>query len=355
MSRTVRSKSLIVSLFALVLVGVAAVPAHAQLSGSAKGRVFDDKGARNEASVTLTYLDDKTVPPITVVTEDDTSVGTSSAGTGGTMGGGPGWWYANGLLVGKWQVEVRYKNLVGTTKYPLNITNGEMATCDNITLKSEAAAPKADPAAEAARVKAVADAKRKAQIDALAELFKQADKAIDEGNYDLAVEKMTAVQKEVKECAPCEDRLGTIHKKKGELDLAEASFKKAIELDPTLADPYSALAEIYNEQKKFDDAAKMSQKANELLGATATGGNAQTLYNQGVILWNQGKAAEAQPLFEKAIQLDPKYPDAYFQLGMVLLNQGKLKDAVKPFEKYLELDPKGKNADTVRALLPTIK
>jgi tetratricopeptide (TPR) repeat protein len=65
------------------------------------------------------------------------------------------------------------------------------------------------------------------------------------------------------------------------------------------------------------------------------------IFNQGIILWNQSKAPEAQVQFEKAAQLDPKMADAQYFLGMTLVNQGKLPDAKKPFETYLSLAPTG--------------
>ena len=48
------------------------------------------------------------------------------------------------------------------------------------------------------------------------------------------------------------------------------------------------------------------------------------MFNQGVILWNQSKVAEAQPIFEKAAKLDPKLADAHYWLGMANLNEGKM-------------------------------
>ena len=73
----------------------------------------------------------------------------------------------------------------------------------------------------------------------------------------------------------------------------------------------------------------MSAKAAAAGGA---GGNADAIYNQGIILWNQGKIAEAKVKFEEAIKANPNHADAHFQLGMALLNEGKLPEAVAAFE-----------------------
>jgi tetratricopeptide (TPR) repeat protein len=79
------------------------------------------------------------------------------------------------------------------------------------------------------------------------------------------------------------------------------------------------------------------------------------IFNQGIILWNQSKAVEAQAQFEKVTQLDPKNADAQYFLGMTLVNQGKLPEAKKPFETYLSLAPTGQYADQVKGLLQVIK
>ena len=49
------------------------------------------------------------------------------------------------------------------------------------------------------------------------------------------------------------------------------------------------------------------------------------LYNQGVILFNAGKFAEAKTQFEAAVKADPTMGMAQYQLGMTALNLGQLR------------------------------
>ena len=69
-------------------------------------------------------------------------------------------------------------------------------------------------------------------------------------------------------------------------------------MKPDDAEAYNGLANVYNAQRKFDEAAAASAKANELAaaapGGAGGGGSADSLYNQGVILWNSGKIADAK-------------------------------------------------------------
>jgi len=129
-------------------------------------------------------------------------------------------------------------------------------------------------------------------------------------------------------------------------------------LKPDLAEAYSGLASLYNAQRKFDLAATASAKATELSGAgagSAGGGNADALFNQGVILWNGGKIADAKKAFQSAIAANPNHAEAHYQLGMALVNEGNLAAAASEFETYVKLAPEGPNAATAKSLMAQLK
>src|SRR5439155_10597624 len=128
--------------------------------------------------------------------------------------------------------------------------------------------------------------------------------------------------------------------KNKEFGEAEAAYKKAIEQKADYADAYAGLASIYNAQRKFDLAATASAKATEfsstLGGGNTAGGNADALFNQGVVLWNGGKVAEAKKAFESAVAANPNHAEAHYQLGMALVNEGNLAGAAGEFETYVK-------------------
>jgi len=219
------------------------------------------------------------------------------------------------------------------------------------------AAVAASPETEAAN-------KRAAEVNALA---KEADDAVAAGKFDEAITMLTSIVTKKAEknepCAACYMKIGEVQIKQKQEDKAEASFLKAIEQDPKLRDPYVQLASLYNSQRKFDEAAKMSAKANELGGAAGGaggGGDATSLYNAGIINWNAGKYPEAKEEFAKAVKLDPKMANAQYYLGMAIFNlasSGKatMADAKAPFQEYLKLAPTGEFAEVAKAILATIK
>ena len=128
-----------------------------------------------------------------------------------------------------------------------------------------------------------------------------------------------------------------------------------VELKPDAAEGYTGLAGVYNAQKKFDLAAEASTKASQLSGGAAGGGGAEASYNQGVILFNSGKFAEAKTQFEAATKADPNMGMAHYQLGMTALNLGQIPEAVSALESYLKVDPNGAKAGEVKAALPALQ
>jgi tetratricopeptide (TPR) repeat protein len=118
------------------------------------------------------------------------------------------------------------------------------------------------------------------------------------------------------------------------------------------AEALNALSTLYNNQKRFEEASAMSAKA-----ATASGGSgsADATFNQGIILWNQGKIADAKVKFEETIKMNANHADAHYQLGMALLNEGKLAEAVAEFETYVKLAPDGQYATQAKGMIAQLK
>jgi tetratricopeptide (TPR) repeat protein len=197
-------------------------------------------------------------------------------------------------------------------------------------------------------------AAEKQELQVVAAAATAAQEALKAGRDDEAIQKFNEIVEKVPTCGECYFNLGTLYTKKVQYTEAEAAYKKAIEIDPNSGDAYTGLANIYNAQKKFDLAATASAKAAELSGP-AGAGNAEALYNQGVILFNGQKFAEAKTQFEAAVKSDPNMAPAFYQLGMTALNLGQIPEAVGALETYLKLAPDGPKAGEVKAALPALQ
>jgi tetratricopeptide (TPR) repeat protein len=242
-----------------------------------------------------------------------------------------------GLQSGAYKVTAA-KDGVGTQTLPTNVRQGPnnpMTFALSVSSGMSAAEKEAAVATQAAATAALA--------------------AMKAGNHDEAITKFNEVIAKAPNCAECYYNIGVAQTQKQRPAEAEAAFKKAIELNPNSADAFTGLANLYNAQKKFDLAAEASAKASSLSGGAAGGGGAEAAYNQGVILFNAQKFAEAKTQFEAAVKTDPNMALAQYQLGMTALNLGQFADAVTALEAYLKIDPNGPKAAEVKQSLPALQ
>jgi tetratricopeptide (TPR) repeat protein len=194
------------------------------------------------------------------------------------------------------------------------------------------------------------EAKKNAELK---KAFDEGVAASRTGDHDTAIARFTAAVALMPNCHDCYYNIGVSQMAKKDEKQAEESWKKALEVKPDYTEALNALATLYNNQKRFDEAAAMSAKVASAGGGA--GGSADAIYNQGIILWNQGKIAEAKAKFEEAIKANPNYADAHYQMGMALLNEGKLAEAVGSFETYLKLAPDGQFAAQAKTMVAQLK
>jgi len=197
-----------------------------------------------------------------------------------------------------------------------------------------------------------------AKTAALKKTFEEGVTASRAGNHDAAITAFQAAAELNPNCFDCYYNIAFSESQKKDWDKAEAAYKKAIELKADYAEAYSGLANVYNASRKFDLAAAASAKAMELSGSAPgalAGGNADAMFNQGVILWNAGKIPEAKKQFEGAVAANPNHAESHYQLGMALVNEGNLAAAATEFETYLKLAPNGPNAATAKGILGSLK
>jgi tetratricopeptide (TPR) repeat protein len=298
-----------------VLLTVSVVPALAQ--SVMRGKVVDGQG--------------KPVPDATVLFEANDANRRTQTKTDKN-----GDFLQVGLSSGSYKVTAS-KDGVGTATQTANVRQGQNNPL-NFTISAASGVSAADKEAAAA-------------LQASAGAAVEAMKA---GRHDEAIAKFNEVLAKLPTCADCYYNIGQAYMAKQDPAQAETAFKKAIELKPDSVEAYTGLAGLYNSQKKFDLAAEASAKASQL-GGGAGGGGAEASYNQGVILFNSGKFAEAKTQFEAATKTDPNMAMAQYQLGMTALNLGQIPDAISALEAYLKVDPNGSKAAEVKAALPALQ
>jgi serine/threonine protein kinase/Flp pilus assembly protein TadD len=129
---------------------------------------------------------------------------------------------------------------------------------------------------------------------------------------------------------------------KQSLEFARQMFAKAIEIDPTYALAYAGLADscsvLYTNFDASDanlsNAETASRRALEL-----DPGLAEAHVARGMAVSLHGKHADAEAEFETAMKLNPQLFDAAYMYGRALTAQGKHEKALKMFERAAELRP----------------
>jgi tetratricopeptide (TPR) repeat protein len=320
-------RGLKLSVLVVVLFGLAA-PAFAQ-NGTLRGKVLTEGG--QPAGVVEIVLEQAGDLPRTIRTVTDKN----------------GEWIRPAVPVGVWKITAKKDKLVGEAQ--VQVKGGDNRIPD-ITL-----APPGKKGVSAAEV-----TKANKQAEEVTALTNEVNAAVDAGKFDEALAKLKTLDEKIEKCVPCVLKMAEVHMKMKDEVAAEAALMKGTEYNPAHPDPYRQLANLYNTQKKFDEAAKASAKANELAVAGGGTGDATSMLNQGIIFWNAGKYPEAKAEFAKAVKTDPKMADAQYWLGLSTYNlaasgQGTLADAKGPLSEYLKLEPKGEYAEVAKALLATIK
>ena len=135
------------------------------------------------------------------------------------------------------------------------------------------------------------------------------------------------------------DSLGLTLDALGQLDEAQNSFKKAIELNELSKAkfkwPYLNLGELLLKQKLYAESIPYFEQA-----LIVSPGWAKAQFSLGKALLQLGKPEEAKEQFISATQSDPYYADPHEQLGQIYLQLGKKRAAEKELKLYRKLKDK---------------
>ncbi len=127
---------------------------------------------------------------------------------------------------------------------------------------------------------------------------------------------------------------------------AEAAYREALRLDPTLTNALTNLGNLRYRQGREAEARALYHQALRLDPEQP-----EALYNLGFIHVEHGRAAEAIEFFQAAIRSDPGFADAHFHYAAALVSLGEHDEARAHWKIYLELQPHGSWADIARAHL----
>ncbi|MEP6802439.1 MAG: carboxypeptidase regulatory-like domain-containing protein [Acidobacteriota bacterium] len=136
----------------------------------------------------------------------------------------------------------------------------------------------------------------------------------------------------------------------GNLDEASKYARQIVAQNPADAPSWMMIAKVELERGHFDAGKEaLSHVPEEKLTDPIP------FLNMGILYYNKKRSADAEESFTKAIARRADLSEAYYYRGLARM-QGKNNAGAKAdFQKYMQMDPKGKDADTVKDILKTIK
>ncbi|MCK5706856.1 MAG: tetratricopeptide repeat protein [Candidatus Aureabacteria bacterium] len=121
--------------------------------------------------------------------------------------------------------------------------------------------------------------------------------------------------------------------------IENGAFLKTLNKKQVLSAVLNSRGNAYKANGNFDAAILDLEKAIEINPKFAEAYN-----NRGIAYYNKGNTDEAISSFNKSIEIDPRNVDAYSNRGIAYDGKGKPDEAISDFNKSIEIDPEFANA-----------
>ena len=134
--------------------------------------------------------------------------------------------------------------------------------------------------------------------------------------------------------------LGLDFKRGGFVDRAVEAFKEARRLDPSNAYALLHLEKVYEEQRQWDEAARVRQELLTMAGPESPARSQSVLAflenERGLLALRAGDLAAARARFSAALDLDGAVTPASVNLGDVLAREGEREAAIRRWEQVID-------------------
>ena len=137
---------------------------------------------------------------------------------------------------------------------------------------------------------------------------------------------------------------GSVFFRRGYFDQAEAAFQTVLRDDPESAEAVYGIGSVYLNQGKNAEAQKYFERALKMR-ATYPDTLANSWNNLGLIAGREGRIEDAVAYFQEALRLSPDHPIALNNLGSAYRQQKQWEQAKKTYERVLALSPNDADAN----------
>ena len=187
--------------------------------------------------------------------------------------------------------------------------------------------------------KAAVQSKSQRVANPLNDLLEEAQRDIDKNNFEAAIAPLQKVIADQPEFAYAHFQIAYVYTALKRTDEARAEYARTIAIDPKMSEAYLNLGMLLLDRQEDASAVGPLRKAVELLPAQS-----RPRYLLAVALERSGDRTGAAESFEALLYLDPNDIAAINYLGWAAVRQGKPDEAEAKFRRALEVQPKGPEA-----------
>lgn len=128
--------------------------------------------------------------------------------------------------------------------------------------------------------------------------------------------------------------MGNVFKERAQYDTALLFYEKAVRLKPSFADAHGNMASVLLQLGRTEEAFHSYREAVRLKPE-----NCNWQVDLGHLYRSRGDVLEAEECFQRAIKINPRFSVAWSNLACVNKDQGHVGKAIKQYQRSIALDP----------------
>jgi len=176
------------------------------------------------------------------------------------------------------------------------------------------------------------------KIKEASKLYQKGVKEAERGEYSKAIKDFRKVLDVMPQHVDARRNMAMAYLESGDVEKAKEHLQECLQLDPNNSWTNLLLGNIYARHERNLDAAEFFfQKCHEI-----NPNDNIMLNNYAALLMEKGNLNKAKELFEKALTLDPSYPNTYYGLAVLLQALKEPEIALQTLEKLFS-QPKSKD------------